>query len=82
MKIVNISFNLLTPVALYDVTGAQLPKLFVFYYGTYEYFGKDHRPYACLALFMLPDEWVSDNYNQFYIFRDPSLTIGWAGQSN
>ena len=52
VKIVNISFNLLTPVALYDVTGAQLPKLFVFYDGTYEYFGKDHRPYACLALFM------------------------------
>ena len=52
VKIINVSFDLLTPVALYDIHGNRMPKLFLYYDGTYEFFGKHHLPYAFLALVM------------------------------
>ena len=53
VKIINTSFDILTPTSLYDVHGNKLPKSFLYYDGSYEYFGIDHLPYACLALFFL-----------------------------
>ena len=52
VKILNISFDILTPTALYDVHGNRMPSLYLYYDGTYEYFGRNHMPYAFLALFM------------------------------
>ena len=52
VKILNVSFDILTPTALYDVHGNRMPSLYLYYDGTYEYFGRNHMPYAFLALFM------------------------------
>ena len=52
VKILNVSSYLLTPSILYDVHGNRLNKFHLFYDGTYEYFGRDHIPFALLALFM------------------------------
>ena len=53
VKIANISFDLLTPVSLYDVNGNATPSQYLYYAGTVEYFGREHIPYAILALIML-----------------------------
>ena len=53
VKILNVSFYALIPNSLYDVDGNKLPKTFLYYDGTYEYFGRRHIPYALLAIFML-----------------------------
>lgn len=52
VKIASISFDILTPVALYDNRGTKVPKFYLYYDGTIEYFGKDHLPYAILAIVM------------------------------
>ena len=52
VKILNVSFDILTPTVLYDVHGNRMPSLYLYYDGTYEYFGRNHMPYALLALFM------------------------------
>ena len=52
VKILNVSFDILTPTALYDVHGNRMKSLYLYYDGTYEYFGRNHMPYAFLALFM------------------------------
>ena len=52
VRILNISFDILTPTALYDVHGNRLQDLYFYYDGTYKYFGRNHLPYAFLALFM------------------------------
>lgn len=51
-KIVNISFDLLVPVQLHVVgqSGEVTVKYVLFYDGTIDYFGKQHLPYAVLAL--------------------------------
>ena len=53
LKILGVSFYALTPNTLYDIKGDPIPKKYLYYDGTYEYFGKDHIPYALLALFMV-----------------------------
>ena len=53
VKILNVSFQILTPNTLYDINGNPMRQRFLYYDGTYEYFGKDHIPYALLALLML-----------------------------
>ena len=53
VKILEVSFYALTPNTLYDIKGVPTPKKYLYYDGTYEYFGKDHIPYALLALFMV-----------------------------
>ena len=52
VKILNVSSYLLTPSILYDIKGNRLNEFFLFYDGTYEYFGRDHIPYAFLGLLM------------------------------
>ena len=51
VKIINTSFDILRPVQVYNVTG-QVVGLYTYYNGSLEYFGRDHLPYAVLAIFM------------------------------
>ena len=51
VKVFNVSFDILMPVQLYNVSG-QAVGLYVYYNGSHEYFGRDHLPYAVLAIFM------------------------------
>ena len=53
VKILYVSSDLLAPNILYDVTGSRYPKLYLIYDGTYELFGKEHLPYALLAITMV-----------------------------
>ena len=53
LKILEVSFYALAPNTLYDIKGDPIPKKYLYYDGTYDYFGKDHIPYALLALFMV-----------------------------
>ena len=50
IKIINISFNILMPVQVYNVSGNI--GLYTYYNGSLEYFGQDHLPYALLAIFV------------------------------
>ena len=52
VKILNVSFDILTPTVLYDVHGNRMPSLYLYYDGTYKYFGRHHMTYAFLALGM------------------------------
>ena len=51
VKIINTSFEILTPVQLYNVSG-QVVGLYSYYNGSLKYFGRDHLPYAVLAILM------------------------------
>ena len=51
VKIINISFNILIPVQLHNVSGNTVG-FYVYYNGSMEYFGTDHLPFAVLAIFM------------------------------
>ena len=51
IKISNISFDILMPVQVRNVSG-QVVGLYTYYNGSLEYFGHDHLPYALLAIFM------------------------------
>ena len=51
VKVINTSFDILMPVQLHNVSG-QVVGLYVYYNGSMEYFGRDHLPYAVLAIFM------------------------------
>ena len=51
VKIINTSFDILTPVQLHNVSG-QVVGLYSYYNGLLEYFGREHIPYAVLAIFM------------------------------
>ena len=49
VKILDISAHLLTPTYFYHMNGSH-GKFFFFYNGTMHYFGKEHLPYAALAI--------------------------------
>jgi hypothetical protein len=51
VKVINTSFDILMPTQLYSVSG-QVVGLYVYYNGSLEYFGRDHLPYAVIAIFM------------------------------
>ena len=51
VKIINISFDILMPVQLRNVSGRTVG-FCMYYNGSLEYFGHDHLPYAVLAIFM------------------------------
>ena len=53
VKFLSVSFDLLTPVHLYDIYGKIIGTKYLYYDGTIEYFGKEHLPYAILAIVML-----------------------------
>ena len=51
MKFLSVSFDLLIPTRLYEVNSTG--KLALYYDGSKEYFGKEHLPYAILALVVM-----------------------------
>lgn len=53
VKIMNVSIELLTPAhGYYDLHGNRVNKTYLFSNGSMEYFGRDHIPYAVLAIIM------------------------------
>ena len=53
VKFLSVSFDLLIPVYLYNVKGEAISDKYLYYDGTIEYFGKQHLPYAILAIVIL-----------------------------
>ena len=51
VKVINTSFDILMPTQLRNVSG-QVVGLYSYYNGSMEYFGREHLPYAVLAIFM------------------------------
>ena len=52
-KILSVSYDLLIPAPLYDIYGKNIGTTYLFYDATIEYFGKEHLPYATVAIVML-----------------------------
>ena len=53
VKICNVSFDILTPAKKYlRPDGSEVDKQYWYYNGSLEFFGKDHIPYAALAIAM------------------------------
>ena len=53
IKICNVSFDILTPARKYlRPDGSEVDKQYWYYNGSLEFFGKDHIPYAALAIVM------------------------------
>ena len=53
VKILNVSFDILTPGKRFrNVSGIEVGKRYWYYNGSLEYLGKDHIPYAILAILM------------------------------
>ena len=52
VKFLSVSFDLLTPTEVYNINGSSLG-LFLYYDASIAYFGKEHLPYAILALVVL-----------------------------
>ena len=53
VKFLSVSLDILVPVRLFDIHGKGLDTLYLYSDATVEYFGKEHLPYAILALFVL-----------------------------
>ena len=53
IKFLSVSFDMLVPIQLFDVHGKRLPTRYLYFDATVEYFGKEHLPYAILALLVL-----------------------------
>ena len=53
VKILHVSFDLLTPVYLKTVDGGTLNQTYLFNAGDLVYFGSEHLPFGILAVFML-----------------------------
>ena len=51
VKIINTSFSILMPTRLHNVSG-DVGRLYTYYNGSMEYFGRNHFPYAVLAIIM------------------------------
>ena len=52
VKFLSVSFDLLTPTEVHNINGSSLG-LFLYYDASTAYFGKEHLPYAVLALLLL-----------------------------
>ena len=51
VKILNVSFDILTPGKRFmNASGIEVGKQYWYYNGSLEYLGKDHIPYAILAI--------------------------------
>ena len=53
MKLLSVSIDLLAPTIVYDIHGKPLPKVYLYYDGSTEYFGRQHLPFGIIALLML-----------------------------
>ena len=52
IKLLSVSFDLLTPTSVYNINGSVVG-IYLYYDASIEYFGKKHLPYAILALFVV-----------------------------
>ena len=50
MKFLSVSFDLLSPVRIFNIHGETQEKLYLYWDGSTEYFGREHLPYALLAV--------------------------------
>ena len=50
MKFLSISCDVLAPVPIYNIDGKTLSRYYLYWDGTVEFFGREHLPYAILAL--------------------------------
>ena len=53
VKFLSVSYDLLMPARLYNINGTNIGTKYLYYDGTIEYFGKEHLPYAIVAIVML-----------------------------
>ena len=53
VKFLSVSLDLLVPARLFDIHGKNIGTKYLYYDGTIGYFGKEHLPYAILAIIML-----------------------------
>ena len=53
IKLLSLSISLLAPTTVYDFHGKSLPKSYLFYDGSTEYFGREHLPFGITALLVL-----------------------------
>ena len=53
VKFLSVSYDLLIPGRLYDIHGKNIGTKYLYRDGTIEYFGKEHLPYAIVAIIML-----------------------------
>ena len=53
LKFISVSTDLLMPTQLFDIHGKPLHMLYLYNNATIEYFGKEHTPYAIMALTVL-----------------------------
>ena len=53
VKFLSVSFDLLIPVRVFDIHGKASSQLYLYFDGTVEYFGKEHLPFAILAIVVL-----------------------------
>ena len=50
VKFLSVSVDLLLPTTVYNIHGEQLPKMYLYYDGSTEYFGREHLPFGIIAL--------------------------------
>ena len=53
IKLLSVSIDLLAATTVYDIHGETLPKLYLYYDGSTEYFGREHLPLGITALLVL-----------------------------
>ena len=50
VKFLGVSVDLLVPTTVYNIHGEPLPKMYLYYDGSTEYFGREHLPFGIIAL--------------------------------
>ena len=50
VKFLSVSVDLLVPTTVYNIHGEPLPKMYLYYDGSTEYFGREHLPFGIIAL--------------------------------
>ena len=50
LKFLSVSVDLLVPTTVYNIHGEPLPKMYLYYDGSTEYFGREHLPFGIMAL--------------------------------
>ena len=53
IKLLSVSIDLLVPNTVYDIHGKPLPKMYLYYNGSTEYFGREHLPFGITAFLVL-----------------------------
>ena len=53
VKFLSVSVDLLVPTTVYNIHGKRLPKMYLYYDGSTEFFGREHLPFGIMALLVL-----------------------------